>query len=191
MAPIESLSVTVCHRRLGALPERDAVCVVVGLRGEHDLSTVPVLSEAMAWVIAVDDAEVVVDLSEVEFMCAATVGVFLRARELLRARSRTLVVRSPSEWAQFVLELCCATDLLDRAESGTLMRAAGALATRVPVRMPPTGHFDGHADAAPPEPARAPAPGSVGQLPAASVPWCSLADRAYARAADVTGVGAL
>jgi anti-anti-sigma factor len=130
MPPLESLSAAVCHCRSG-LPGGDAARVVVWLRGEHDLSTVPVLTEAMAWVIAVDDADVVVDLSEVEFMAAATVAVLARARELLRARSRTFVVRSPSEWAQLVLGLCDATELLDRADRAPLRGAAVAMGTHV------------------------------------------------------------
>jgi hypothetical protein len=53
MAPTESLSVTVCHRCLLELPSRGAPGVVVWLRGEHDLSTAPALSEAMAWTLMV------------------------------------------------------------------------------------------------------------------------------------------
>ena len=60
---------------------------VVWLRGEHDLSTVDSLSEIMARAIALDDADVVVDLSDVVFMSAATVGVIIRAREFLRLES--------------------------------------------------------------------------------------------------------
>jgi anti-anti-sigma factor len=187
MAPIESLSVTVCHRCLLGPPRCDGPGVVVWLRGEHDLSTAPVLSEAMAWVVALD-ADVVADLSEVQFMSAATVGVLIRARELLRARSRTFVVRSPSDWARLALELCAATDLLDHLEATAQTGTAGALAKRLPV--PTTDRVDHHAGTPASEPAAAPAPLSVGHLTAARLSSVGVEDRADERAADVTGVGA-
>jgi anti-anti-sigma factor len=52
---------------------------VVWLRGEHDVSTVSALSQTMARAIALDDGDLVVDLSGVQFMDAATVGVIVRA----------------------------------------------------------------------------------------------------------------
>jgi anti-anti-sigma factor len=187
MAPIESPPMTVCDRCLSELPRRDAACVV-WLQGEHDLSTVPALSEAMAWVIAVDDTDVVVDLSEVEFMSAATVGVLIRARELLRVRSRSLVVRSPSRCAQRVLELCGDTDLPDSAEAAALTGTAGALATWVPV--PATDPVGRHADTSPAEHTSPPAPVRVSRVTAARVPSADVGGRADALAADVASVGA-
>jgi anti-anti-sigma factor len=83
MAPIELLSVTVSRRGLLAFARRDPARTAVWLRGEHDDSTVAALSETMARAIARDDADLVVDLSEVQFMGAATVGVIVRAQELL------------------------------------------------------------------------------------------------------------
>jgi hypothetical protein len=101
----------------------------------------------LAGAIARDNADVVVDMSDVQFMGAATVGVLIRARELLRTRSRSLVVRSPSWCARRVLELCGDTGLLDRAEAAALTGTAGALGTWVPV--PAADRVDRHADAAP------------------------------------------
>jgi anti-anti-sigma factor len=133
MTPIKSLSVTISRRRLRRFPRRDPVRTVVWLRGEHDLSTVDALSETLAGAIALDDADVVVDLSDMQFMGAATVGVLIRARELLRTRSRSLVVRSPSWCARRVLELCGDTGLLDRADAAAPTGTARALGTWVPV----------------------------------------------------------
>jgi anti-anti-sigma factor len=79
---------------------------VVWLRGEHDLSTVHLLSEALSRAIAEDERDVVVDLSRVEFMGAATVGVLLRARQDLLSRSRALTLRHPSPAARRVLDAC-------------------------------------------------------------------------------------
>jgi anti-sigma B factor antagonist len=79
---------------------------VVWLRGEHDLSTIHALSDALSRAIAVDDRDLVVDLSNVEFMGAATIGVLVRARLDVQARGRTLTLRAPSRVASRVLGLC-------------------------------------------------------------------------------------
>ena len=78
---------------------------VLWLRGEHDTSTVAELSEAMAAAIARDEGNVVVDLSGVDFMDASTVGVVVRARAVLAARSRAMTLRSPSTRARRVLDM--------------------------------------------------------------------------------------
>jgi anti-sigma B factor antagonist len=96
-----------------AFAERDSDRTVVWLRGEHDASTVTELWETMGQAIALDDADLVVDLSGVEFMGSATVGVIIRARESLRPRSRSLTVRCPSRCAQRVLDLYGLSELLD------------------------------------------------------------------------------
>jgi anti-anti-sigma factor len=93
---------------------RDADRTVVLVRGEHDASTVTALSEHMARAISLDDADLVVDLSAVEFMDAATVRLFIRAREFLARRSRTLTLRSPSRRARHLLDVCGLDDHLDR-----------------------------------------------------------------------------
>jgi anti-anti-sigma factor len=85
---------------------------VVRLRGEHDLTTVAALAKTLTEVIAFDHRDVVVDLSEVEFMGLATVDVLLRARALLALESRFLVLRSPSPPARRLLTLCSELGLL-------------------------------------------------------------------------------
>jgi anti-anti-sigma factor len=89
---------------------------VVALYGEHDIATLAELSRAIAGAIALDDADVVVDLSGVEFMGAATATVIERARDFLRARSRELTVRAPSRCARRLLDLCGLTGLVEPAE---------------------------------------------------------------------------
>jgi anti-anti-sigma factor len=113
MAPTVFLSLTVSHRGLTAFARRGPPDVAVCLRDEQDLSTVAELSMTMARAITLGDADLVVDLSRVEFMSASTVTVIAAARELLLARSRSLVVRSPSRCARRVLELCDLSDLID------------------------------------------------------------------------------
>jgi anti-anti-sigma factor len=52
----------------------------VELHGEHDLSTCALLSTALADATRLDDdADVVVDLSDVAFMDASTIGVLVAA----------------------------------------------------------------------------------------------------------------
>ena len=116
---------------------RGVACFVVWLRGEHDLSTVAELSEAMARAIAVDGADVVVDMSEVEFMGAATVGVLCEAWALLRSQSRSLTVRSPSSSARRVLELVGDMHLLDVRCADLLPVAGTADALGTWVAVPP------------------------------------------------------
>ena len=92
------------------LTESKADCTIICLRGEHDAFTAGALSETIAAAMAGGEGDLVVDLREVEFMGVATVGVLLKARELLRLQSRSMVLRSPSACAQRVLDLCGVAD---------------------------------------------------------------------------------
>jgi anti-anti-sigma factor len=112
MALTESPSAMVPRRSPAASAGRNADRTV-RLRGDYDISTVAALSETLARAIALADADVVVDLSRVRFMDAATIGVIVRARSGLRLRSRSLTLRSPSPCARRVLDLCGLTYLLD------------------------------------------------------------------------------
>ena len=94
-------------------PAQVACTVVLG--GEHDACTVAELSATLANSISTGN-DLVVDLSQVQFMAAATVGVLLRARMLLGIRSRTLRLRSPSQRARRILELSDLADLIDPAD---------------------------------------------------------------------------
>lgn len=78
---------------------------VVWLEGEHDLSTAEALAEELARVISRDEADLVMDLSGVEFMAAATVELIVRARKFLAPASRSLILRAPSSSARRVLDL--------------------------------------------------------------------------------------
>jgi len=104
MVLIESSPVTVAPRR--ALATHDVHRSVVWLQGEHDVATMENLCEMLARTIALDDADVVVDLSEVTFMGAETVGVLVRARQFLGNRSRGMHLRSPSPQAMRTIEVC-------------------------------------------------------------------------------------
>lgn len=98
--------------------------IVVWVRGEHDASTAKPLAETIARAIAVDHADVIIDMRGVEFMSCATVGVIVRTRTLLRHRSRRLTVRAPSRCARHLLELCDLTDLIDEGAQHVGRRSA-------------------------------------------------------------------
>ena len=184
MATAESLSVIVSRRRLSARRR-----TVVWLRGEHDVSTVAALSETMAGAMALDDCDLVVDLSEVQFMGAATIGVLVRARELLHSRSRSLVLRSPSRCARRILDLCGQGDLLEphRADATPATGTASALGTWVTV--PTADRSDHPAEAPAPDPGRAPDQVPVSHIDAATMAAVDAHHRADQRSTDGTDRG--
>ena len=91
----------------------DADHGVVWVRGAQDVSTVGALCMTVARAIAFDDADLVIDLSEVTFMDAATVAVMIRAEAFLRDRSRYLTLRSPSIHARRLLGTGGLAELVD------------------------------------------------------------------------------
>jgi anti-anti-sigma factor len=110
--------------------------IVVWLWGEHDLSTDGALGATLTGAVAVDSADVVLDLSEVEFMGVSTLRAIVRARELLRQRSRSLTVRAPSARVRRVIDACGWNDLL-----GTSPEVAGEVSRKALiswVAVPPT-----------------------------------------------------
>ena len=79
---------------------------LVLLEGEHDIASLFAVAESLAIAIALDDQDLVVDLSGVQFMGAETIGILIRARNFLREQSRSLTLRAPAPCAQRVLDLC-------------------------------------------------------------------------------------
>lgn len=71
----------------------DVDTTVVSLCGEHDLTTAHSLSAAIASAAAVDDTDLVLDLSGVQFMDSTTIVVILRGKSLLETRGHTMTVR--------------------------------------------------------------------------------------------------
>jgi anti-anti-sigma factor len=106
MALVESLPGTfsTCASTAGS-PSADGAGVI-WMTGEHDIGTSAELAVAFARAMTRDDADVVVDLSEVAFMSASTAGLLARTRAALRLESRSLVLRAPSRSAARILGLC-------------------------------------------------------------------------------------
>ncbi len=88
---------------------------LVWLRGAHDTTTMVALCTTIARAIAVDETDLVIDLSEVTFMDAATVAVIIRAEAFLRDRSRSLTLRSPSTPARRAKPPNCTARLIATA----------------------------------------------------------------------------
>ena len=89
----------------------DAGRTVYSLRGEHDASTAADLSSDLARVLTEDEGDVVLDLSQVDFMGASTVSIIVSARALLERQNRRLTLQLPTRCARRVLEICGLTDL--------------------------------------------------------------------------------
>jgi anti-anti-sigma factor len=106
MAPCGSSTYTIPPRGVVAIQDGRAGGTVIWLRGEHDLTTVETIANAVAAVMALPSVDLVVDLSGVAFLGAAPAGALLRARILLSARERRLVLRDPPSSVRRVLELC-------------------------------------------------------------------------------------
>lgn len=114
-----------------------ATCAVVWVGGEHDITTKVSLLEAIAAAAAQrDKAHVLVDLSEVTFMDASTIGAIVGSRNRLRPLGQLLEVRAPSPTAHRLLELCDLGHLVHSLAVETAHPAgvAAALSTWVDVR---------------------------------------------------------
>jgi anti-anti-sigma factor len=91
--------------------------VTVRLSGEHDISTDLVVASMLAHVIAVTEGDVVVDLSEVQFFGASTIGVLVTARRILNGRSRDLTLCAPSRCARRVIDICGVSSMVQPGPS--------------------------------------------------------------------------
>lgn len=84
---------------------REGSATVVVIRGEADSATVPTLMDVLVGVIADRTDDVVVDLSQTEFIDSAAVRALARAGQFLAERDRRLTIRSPSRLAIRVLTI--------------------------------------------------------------------------------------
>jgi anti-anti-sigma factor len=87
--------------------------IVVRLRGDQDSSTVPAVAAALASAVAGDNSDLVVDLSEVQFINAAILRVLTAACDFFESQSRTFALRSPSRCAERILDICGLRDLCE------------------------------------------------------------------------------
>jgi anti-sigma B factor antagonist len=77
----------------------------VAVRGEIELATAPVLTEALDDAIRRSSREFVVDLSNVDFLDSSGIGCLIRARALLGQHDRPLLLVCPPGNVRRVLQL--------------------------------------------------------------------------------------
>jgi anti-anti-sigma factor len=109
------------RRAQGTLKAADSPRVapaVLALQGDVDASTAQLLIDSMSAMIEWSVGDVVVDLTEVEFIDIVSVRVLDEARQLLWRESRGLTFRSPSKLAALVLGLFGLTNLIEATEGG-------------------------------------------------------------------------
>ena len=105
MAQSEASPVSILRRgppRIGTAGEPP----VMRMTGDYDVATVGALSAIFSSAIAFGDGDLVVDLSEVSFMDAATIGVIVRADAFLAGHARAMRLRDPSRCARRILGIC-------------------------------------------------------------------------------------
>jgi anti-anti-sigma factor len=116
-----------------ASPRGDAMIdirAVVVVRGEHDIATAAVLYETLDRAMLLHDVDIVVDLRDVRFMDASTVGILIAARNRLRGWDRTLTFAVPSPPARRVLELCRLAHLIE-PDRATIALTGSVLDVRI------------------------------------------------------------
>jgi anti-anti-sigma factor len=116
----------------------------VWVRGEHDIATKDSLVVAIAYAGQLEHADVFVDLSELTFMDASTIGAIVGSANRLRSHSQSLALRAPSPRALRVLDLCGLAPLVHPAVVPAVHQSgvAAALSTSVG----PTGRSDAACD---------------------------------------------
>ena len=98
----------------GADVRHEASRVVVRLWGEHDMASTAVITEAFVDAVDNSDADVLVDLTAVEFMDCSTLRTLVSSRAMLTQRSRRLTVQVPSTaFAHRILALCGLGDMVE------------------------------------------------------------------------------
>lgn len=132
MLPRRSPSVAV-SRRGSAHPGSGPLRTVVRVSGEHDSTTRAHLSLTIAQAALLDDVGIIVDLSDVTFMDASTIGAIVDAHNRLRARSRLLSVSAPSTRARRLLDVCELGFLIDEDSAPVQPPVAAALDSWVAV----------------------------------------------------------
>jgi anti-anti-sigma factor len=104
--PIMSLALA-NHRPVPAI----TVC------GELDGDTAPRLTELVERVAAGRPEQVIIDLANVSFCCAAGVTALLRANDIITGAGGRLVLRSPSPQTQRILAITAVDRLFQPATS--------------------------------------------------------------------------
>lgn len=84
---------------------------VVRIRGEVDLYTAPRLRERLDDVVSGQDQQVVVDLTDMDFIDSTGLGVLVGALKQVRERGGDMVLRNASRSTHKILEIAGLTKL--------------------------------------------------------------------------------
>jgi anti-anti-sigma factor len=99
--------------RSGFRVGREVGDCILWVTGEHDISTVQALRLVLADLIALDERDIVVDLTEATFVGSVMIGELLRARTQLAEGDRWLTVRAPRASVRRMFEICDVRDLFN------------------------------------------------------------------------------
>ena len=86
---------------------------IIWLAGDQDVATARRLREDLDSAIAADDSDIAVDMSEVTFIDAATIGTLIAGRNDLRTLARMLTIRDSPPHTRRLLDVCELRDLDD------------------------------------------------------------------------------
>ena len=94
--------------------------IEIRLHGELDASSTTALRDALLEAVSAGDANLVVDLADVSFVSASTLGVLVETREALRARNHTMTLRAAPRCVRRILLLTGLEHLLPDSPTGGL-----------------------------------------------------------------------
>lgn len=133
MPPTEFLAMPDSWSGDAVVGPASSASTVVRVRGEHDLATSAHLTATISRAASSNDGDIVVDLGDLTFMDASTIGVLVCARNRLRESSRSLSVRAPSPLARRLLDVCSLACLIDERRVPVEPTVAPALGSWVDV----------------------------------------------------------
>lgn len=88
-----------------AMVSTDTTCSAVKLNGELDLITAPRLQRLLDQLRCAGHRQISLDLSGLEFLCAAALSVFVRIDQALRATGGELILIRPTRMARRILAI--------------------------------------------------------------------------------------
>ena len=91
--------------------------VLLAVRGELDVATVPALRDRLAALTENGGQRLLVDLREVSFMDSTALAAFIHARKRLANSGRMALVIEPGSYARLILEVTCLESVLDVADT--------------------------------------------------------------------------
>lgn len=104
--------------RLELSEEDEGDGTLIRARGEVDVVTAPKLASRLDTILRHGSGDVVVDLSDTEFLDSAGLHVLLKAQRRLTRRARGLRVICPSGPVRHVIELARLVETLDVTDPG-------------------------------------------------------------------------